>query len=318
MPDVPLSESTDAEQPRKRPFQFGVRHLLIAMAAVAALFSLAHYIGACGLVAFGLLAILGLWTVWEHRQQHFGPAHLLDCIAVFFILIALFLPAVTTSRAPPRAVCCNNLRQILLALHNYHDAYGCFPPAYVADKNGRPMHSWRTLILPYLDRSDIYKQYRFDESWDGPNNSRLTGSIKLNSFRCAQDRESPPTHTNSLAVIGPETAWPGSRCVRIEDFRKGTCNTILLVEVRHSGIAWMEPRDLDMRQMAPGINAKAVQGISSNHPAGANVGFADGSVRFLPDSLTPAELDAMLSIRGGETAPEIAAPTPTATSEEQR
>ena len=63
-----------------------------------------------------------------------------------------------------------------MALQNYHQANGCFPPAYIADKNGKPMHSWRVLILPYLDRTILYKAYDFTEPWDGPNNKKLSAT----------------------------------------------------------------------------------------------------------------------------------------------
>ncbi len=72
-------------------------------------------------------------------------------IATIGILIALLLPAVQAAReAARRSACSNNLRQIGVALHNYSDTYGCFPPAFTVDQQGQPMHSWRALILPYL------------------------------------------------------------------------------------------------------------------------------------------------------------------------
>src|SRR6266704_588138 len=89
-------------------------------------------------------------------------------IAATLIVVALFLPGYN-SRARPasrRTQCLNNIRNIALALHNYASLNGSLPPAYIADANGRPMHSWRVLILPYVDRSDIYAAYRFDEPWN--------------------------------------------------------------------------------------------------------------------------------------------------------
>jgi hypothetical protein len=59
------------------------------------------------------------------------------------------------------------------AIHNYYSANGCFPPAYIADKNRRPMHSWRVLLLPYLGENRLYGMYHFDEPWDGPSNRAL-------------------------------------------------------------------------------------------------------------------------------------------------
>ena len=79
--------------------------------------------------------------------------------------------------AAQRSTCKNNLKQIGLALHNYHDRYQSFPPAFVADENGKPMHSWRVLLLPYLDQADLYARYNFNEPWNGPNNLKLGDEI---------------------------------------------------------------------------------------------------------------------------------------------
>ena len=91
------------------------------------------------------------------------------------ILVALLLPAVQAAReAARRMTCNNNLKQIALAMHNYQTAYKTSPPAYIPDKNGKPMHSWRVLIPPYLEGEDgVYKDYRFKEPWDSPHNKAL-------------------------------------------------------------------------------------------------------------------------------------------------
>ncbi|MBC8288680.1 MAG: DUF1559 domain-containing protein, partial [Planctomycetes bacterium] len=78
-------------------------------------------------------------------------AETLVTLAILAILTALFLPATRTPReASRRSQCKNNLKQIGIALHNYHEDHGAFPPAYTMDANGQPLHSWRTLILLYL------------------------------------------------------------------------------------------------------------------------------------------------------------------------
>src|SRR5689334_18892035 len=93
------------------------------------------------------------------------------------VLMALLLPPVTRGRTQARqSQCRNNLKQIGIALHNYHDIFGSFPPAYIPDEYGHPKHSWRTLILAQLDQAPLYNSYRFDESWDGPHNSALRGT----------------------------------------------------------------------------------------------------------------------------------------------
>ena len=104
------------------------------------------------------------------EDSKFNPVRAIVCGVILLILLALLWPAGGPTReAGPRTVCRNNLKQIGLALHDYHEVYGSFPPAYVSDENGRPMHSWRLLILPHLDQTGIYKRYRFDEpSGEGP------------------------------------------------------------------------------------------------------------------------------------------------------
>ena len=91
-------------------------------------------------------------------------------LAIVGVLIALLLPAVQASReAARRMQCSNNLKQIGAGAAQVRSRNtGVFPPAFIPDKNGKPMHSWRVLILPYLERKGLYDQYRFNEPWDSP------------------------------------------------------------------------------------------------------------------------------------------------------
>ena len=109
--------------------------------------------------------------------------------------------------------CQNNLQQIGMALQAYHHEYGSFPPAFVADANGKPLYSWRVLILPFLDQGDLANQIRRDEAWDGPNNAKST-QIPLFIFDCPSDSQlakSLPALTSYVAVVGPHTAWSWSQ-----------------------------------------------------------------------------------------------------------
>jgi prepilin-type processing-associated H-X9-DG protein len=196
-------------------------------------------------------------------------------------------------------VCVNNLKQIGLALRNYRDAYGCFPPAYVADENGRPMHSWRVLILPWLEQQEVYNQYRFDEPWDGPNNRKLHDLI-VSAYSCPS-HPGPRCSTSYVAVVGPGTAWRGAASSRLEDVKDDPNRTILLVEVSGPSFHWMEPRDLEFDRMSLEINgSNNASGLSSAHPGGANVLLHDGAVRFLPGKTAPETLRALLTVAGGD------------------
>lgn len=218
-------------------------------------------------------------------------------MAIGLVVIATW-PQVGSREAPKRTQCKNNLKQIVLALHNYHDAYGSFPPAYIADKNGRPMHSWRVLLLPYLDQAQLYDKYRFNEPWNGPNNS-IVAKTRLPVFCCPSDDDSESAATSYLAVIGPNTAWPGERPVSIKGISDGTEKTAHIVEVADSGIGWAEPRDFYINQIPMQLNPKHGFGISSRHDAGAQMGFVDGSARFVPDTIEPQTLRRLLERNDG-------------------
>jgi len=108
--------------------------------------------------------------------------------------------------------------------------------------------------------------------------------------------------TNYVAVMGPGTAWSGAECTKLGDISDDGSKTLLLVEVANSGIHWMEPRDLHILQMAPTVNAKAGQGISSRHQGGAFVLPADihAHAEFLSDRLSAATVRGLMTINGGE------------------
>ncbi len=184
--------------------------------------------------------------------------------------------------------CINNISQIGTALLQYEADHGTFPPLYTTDDKGRPLVSWRALILPYLEGQDIYEACRFDEPWNSPTNSQLA-AIDLYFFRCPSDPNSRPAETSYLAVVGPGTVWSVDEPIGLDDIEDNT-QTILLVEVAGSGISWMEPRDLSLQDALRGINAEPGPCISSGHPGRAVVVFADGHVQTVDESLTIDEL----------------------------
>jgi hypothetical protein len=185
-----------------------------------------------------------------------------------------------------------------LAVANYHETYGCFPPAYVADRDGKRMHSWRVLILPFLAQQELYNAYNFDEPWDGPNNRKLAD--KVGRIYLRSGLESDQVHTTSfVAAVGPETAWKGSEPMTYKDLGDGAHSTLMVVEVPDGTFRWMEPRDLRFDWMSYRINDGSGRGLGSRL-GGARVVSADGTVRTLPDDFDPVRLRAMLTANGGE------------------
>lgn len=225
----------------------------------------------------------------------------IGAIACGGILLALLLPAVQAARgASQKMQSQNNLKQIALALHNYHDTYQVFPPAYTVDANGRKMHSWRTIILPYVEAQHVYQQVNFNEPWDSPTNLAVAAQMPF-VYRHPADGPagSSTTETSYLAVFGPNAIFSGEKGAKMSEITDGTSNTVMVAEVRGSGVNWMEPRDLDMTQFV-GQFGMPTPGKPSYPGGGGNVAMADGSVRFLDGNVDPGTRQAIATRNGAE------------------
>jgi len=178
-----------------------------------------------------------------------------------------------------------------MAVASYSDAKSHYPPAYVLGPDGRPWHSWRVLILPYIEGHAIYQRYRFEEPWDGPNNSTLADQMpKIFAFATG---DSEKHVANYLAVVGTETIWPGEKPFKSEP-KNGNSSTILLVENKGLKVHWMEPRDLLFSEMS--FELQKPNGISSTYRT-PGVVMADGSLRSLDAEVTPETIQSMLRVK---------------------
>ncbi|HEV7279665.1 MAG TPA: DUF1559 domain-containing protein [Pirellulaceae bacterium] len=204
-------------------------------------------------------------------------------IACGGILVALLLPAVQASReAAVRSQCLNNLKQIALAMHNYHDTHRALPAQAVLDENGQPMHSWRTALLPFLEEQSLYQQYNFNEPWNSPTN-RALADVPVRAYSCPAGGHGPDSaETSYFVVYGDETMFAPNRWTRFADVPDGLSNTIMIVESNSLHVPWSEPRDIPFDEMQFYLNAPESElSVSSAHTNGANVAMGDGSVRFL-------------------------------------
>ena len=229
---------------------------------------------------------------------------------LFLYLVAILFPAVSASREPARRMqCTNNIKNIGLAIHNYESANGNFPPAYTVDANGKPLHSWRVLILPYLDELGLYKKIRLDEPWDSEYN-RQFHDAKIPVFQCPSKGISGVLHWSMpqlraegncyySVVIGNETLFPGEKTATLDDIKDGTANTVLVVE-RLLPVCWMDPNhEITFETAAEGINQN-VHGVGSAHTEGCVIGYADGSAHFVPDTIEKEEWKALLTKAGND------------------
>ena len=216
-------------------------------------------------------------------------------IVGLILLMGMLLPSVSTPRSVARhSQCLNNSRQIALAVLNYESANGHFPPAYIADENGSPMHSWRVLLLPHLEQQDLYDRYRMDEPWDGPNNSKLHSEI-VECFRCPSS-SSDESCTDYVLITGEGTSFEDDQTIVIGDITDGCSNTIMVTEIAGSDIHWMKPQDISLGQFL-GLEKDAAE---PNHPGEKNVALFDGSVHSLDIDANAEELKKLVLIADGE------------------
>ncbi|MFO0912803.1 MAG: DUF1559 domain-containing protein [Pirellulales bacterium] len=210
---------------------------------------------------------------------------------------------VTTAEGRSQA-CRDQLREIGVALLAYEADHGRLPPAVVYDNNGKPLYSWRVLLLPYLgpDARGIYAQYRLEEPWDSPTNS-LAGNKTPSVYRCPADSSIVMAETSYLLVTGPGTLYDGKviPSTQLANAGDGADQIVLVVESHGSGVGWAEPKDIDIVQLARGVNSSALRTVRSAHGQTAHALTVDGHVLVLPDSVSGAELRALATCDGDET-----------------
>jgi prepilin-type processing-associated H-X9-DG protein len=221
---------------------------------------------------------------------------ILGALGCSLVPIALLLPAVQSAReAARRSQCVNNLKQIGLALHNYHSANNCFPPQAITDQDGKPLLSWRVVLLPYLEQAPLYNQFHLDEPWDSPNNRPLLDMIPM-TYRCPSEVPEPGM-TRYEVVVGPQYLFSDpseqKRPTSMFEVTDGTSNTIAVGEAAQP-VHWSAPDDIPFTTPLPN------SGFASRHPGGFNTLFTDGSVRFVRNTIMPNILRALLTRNGGE------------------
>lgn len=224
-------------------------------------------------------------------------------VAVCLALCKLLLDGVNAARrAALRGASQGRLNKLCGALMRYHGIHGELPPAYVSDSNGKPMHSWRVLVLPqlgYPTAKRLYDAYNFDEPWDGPNNLKLAN--KMPEVFHSKSEPDSTMHTNIVAIVGPGTAFPGSTSSKLDYFTDGRENTILLTEITKSDIVWTEPRDLPTESMSFRVNDPTKPSISCATWRQPYVVFPDRITAYaVSPSISPSSLRALTTIAGDE------------------
>ncbi len=262
------------------------------------------------------------------RPAGFTLIELLVVIAIIAILIALLLPAVQQAReAARRSTCKNNLKQIGIALHNYHDTHKTLPPGWVNRTASTRGHGWAAMILPFMDQANLYNDIDF-EAQPTSGASSVSGTI-ISAYLCPSDASSQrnPDYGNNGKLNYPACIGDAGHgdatsptdglffmnsSISFRDVTDGTSQTIAVGEnhlaikdvdgtpngriwmgkdpdgsASHGGISTLFRVDTDSAFSLPN-NANVYGGANSLHTGGVHTLFADGSVHFISENINMA------------------------------
>jgi hypothetical protein len=266
--------------------------------------------------------VLIIWSSALGMQKTHAPgqrlANLLATTAITGTVIGLLLPA-TGGPGVRTAACRHNLSSIAKAVLAYHSKNDFLPPNTTKGNDGESLHSWRSLLVPYLEQSETTYRYDHSKTWDYPSNRMQLNANGAPLYCCPHDVSGLLGRNETasyFAVTGPNTAWSimGSKENLLAD---KTDQTILLIEQTGSKIIWCEPKDFNFDEALALLTTPPGLSPESNHPAMSNYGFfynsapcklgpgfhiafADGSVKFIAPPLEGHFARALLTANGGE------------------
>lgn len=235
----------------------------------------------------------------------------LSCVTVVFPAYKLWYDSLWTKQPQ----CKSRLRSLGLAMHTYAEQNRGQLPDLVVARSTSALQSWRVALLPYLGRDELQSSYSSDEAWDAAANQPPARTV-VNQFGCPANYfptdDSGRVYTNHAGVTGPGTVFPRGKGMTLNAISSadGQAQTILFGECSGLKIVWTEPRDIETSKLKLGINLPGERPrtssaiLSSYHPGGAHVVFADVGVKFLSEKIDPKVLHALTTATGGESLPE--------------
>jgi len=249
----------------------------------------------------------------------FGGNGNVSAVAGTAVLAALLIPAVQQARTAARRVSSkNNMKQIALAMHNYHDTHSHFPRGTVDAEKLKPKErlSWLYSILPFIEQAALYNRLSNSEKkkWDSDFSKPFTSAqiptylnpgLPLNP-KVAQ------THYAGMAGVGKDAPllkkdhkragiFGYNRVTKLRDITDGTSNTIMITEVNKKLGPWAQGGNSTIRSLTKKPYINGPDGIGGPWGGkGCHIGLADGSVRFVSENIDPDVMKALSTMSGGE------------------
>jgi hypothetical protein len=222
--------------------------------------------------------------------------------------------------------CDSNIRNVEMAILQYANFKGQFPTGTWPNPDLPPERrlSWYAAITPFAEAQDLYQQVNWVQSWDAPPNDVLAHTV-IGVFRCPQGATTPlgdpfPASYIGIAGVGTDAPFLATnhpragvfgydRRVTLADLKDGAATTLLVAESERVRDSWLAGGPATVRGLdtvdLPYIGPGRQFGAAHTRP-GAYVAFADGAVRFIPDTINPKVFEAMSTIAGGEKVPQDA------------
>jgi len=221
---------------------------------------------------------------------------LVALLGLLGLLLLMVMPRwpIGSREAARRIACASNLKNIALALQNYESDYHCLPPAYTVDTEGKPLHSWRTLILPYIDQKELYKKIDLSKPWDHPAN-KIAFDTPLRLYVCPSSSVDRGL-TTYFAVVASNGCFQPAKSTPLAATIDRQNLTMMVIEVSEKhAVHWMSPNDATEEM----ILSRKTDGEFS-HPHGSQAAFVDGHITFLTENVRPDVLRALISIDGND------------------
>jgi len=183
------------------------------------------------------------------------------------------------------------LQRIAQALREYERVNGRLPPAVVTDADGKPLYSWRVLVLPYLGSDALYRRFHLNRAWDHPSNKPLI-ELMPNAYATPQ-QTARGTMTPYQVPVGTGGLFDSANGRRTSEATDGIGQTLLVVEAAEP-VHWSQPADVTFSEAT-------LPKLGSISPTGFLVAFADGTTRFFRhETMTPTSLRGLFTRAGGE------------------